>query len=144
MLVAPTVERIETRVASLAGRVETALQLSEMIRKNALPQHTPAAFVLPTGLRGGPEDAGAGAFTQMLSEMVGVVLVVRDNTPTGRLALREFDTLVRSVVEAVAGWAPSDQVGVFRVVSGRVISAASGAVVYQLEFSISDQLRIQP
>lgn len=41
MLVDGLIARLEGKVDALAGRVEGALELSEMLRRNALPQATP-------------------------------------------------------------------------------------------------------
>jgi len=142
MLVDPAVARLKAEVPDLSGRVDTALQLAEMIGQKKLPRHTPAAFVVPIGQRGGQSDTASGVFTQMIEHLIAVVLVARDQTPDGRRALAAFDTLLDAVIAAIARWAPGDEIGVFRFISGRTISTAGGAVVHQLDFFISDQLSI--
>lgn len=141
--------RIEAQVAVLAGRVEHALDLVELVGQGALPQSRYAAFVVPVGLR--PQSGGesaAGAFTQSLDEVLAVVLVVNSaGDVTGAKAAPRVDELVWQLIQAVAGWAPADlaatlYTGDFRFLRGEVISLTRGAVFYQVEFAIQLQLRI--
>jgi len=144
MLLDPTVARLKAEVAGLGGRIDGALQLSDLTRKNALPQQTPAAFVVSLGLRGGEADVASGAFTQIITRIIGVVLFIRDNTPDGRHAIDAFEALENDIVSAIAGWAPADQIGVFRLISSRALAESAGTKIHQIEFSITDQLRIFP
>lgn len=134
--------RLEAQVPELAHRVEGAAQFAALMKSNALPQHTPAAHVLPLGLQGGRADAMAGAFTQELQEAIGVILTLRSQSQTGDKALDPVNTLVRAIIAALAGWAPNDETGVFRLLRGNLISMSAGTIVYQLDFTITDQLRI--
>lgn len=137
-------DRLTAFVPELTGRVEGAAAFAELQRQNALPQVTPAAFVIPLGLQGGAADAVAGLFRQEVQEIVGVMLTLRSFSRTGEQALPELDALVAKVVAAVAGYAPADAVGSFRLLRGALVSMSAGTIVYQLEFSLSDQLRIAP
>lgn len=141
-MIAEVIARLQAQVPDLAGRVEGAASFADLMRRNALPQHTPAAHVLPLGLRGGKADAASGAFTQAFDETVAVLLTVRSYDRTGAPALEDVDTLIRVIVEAVAGWAPGDEVGVFALGRGQLVNMSAGTIVYQLDFTISDQLRI--
>lgn len=136
------ISRLDDLVPVLEHRVEGAGNLADLMQRNALPQHTPAAHVLPLGLIGRAQDAGAGAYTQMFEEAVAVILTVRNHTPAGKRALEDLRGLIMAIVEALAGWAPGGQSGVFRLTRGSLLSATKGTVVYQIDFSISDQLRI--
>lgn len=144
MLVADLAARIADTVDGLSGRVQAAAELAELVRRKALPQASPFAFVLPLGLAGRSDgDAMAGAFTQMLDELFGVVLFVRTaGDVTGGKALPSIDELVWAVIAAVAGWGPDDVPGVFRVARGQLLSADAGAVIYQLDFALQQQVRI--
>lgn len=148
MLVADLVARISTLVPQLAKRVETAAELSELVKRKALPQASPFAFVLPLGLQARNEgEAGAGAFVQNVDEAFAVVLFVRAaGDITGGRALPSIDVLVWAVIEAVCGWGPPEPedraVGVFHLRRGQLLSAEAGAVIYQLDFGLQQQLRI--
>lgn len=135
-------DRLNTAVPELTGRIEGAAAFAELMRTNALPQVTPAAYVIPLGLQGGAADAAAGLFRQEVREIVGVMIALRSFSRTGEQALPELDRLVDAVLAAVAGYGPADATGVFTVVRGAMISMTAGTLVYQLEFSLSDQLRI--
>lgn len=144
MLVADLVARISAAVPQLAKRVETAAELSELVKRKALPQASPFAFVLPLGLQPRSDgDAGAGAFTQAIDETFAVVLFVRAaGDITGGRALPSIDALVWTVIEAVCGWGPDDAIGVFHLRRGQLLSAEAGAVIYQLDFGLQQQVRI--
>ena len=143
MLVDDAVTRIDDQVAALSGRVEGALELAEMVRRNALPNVTPHAYVVPLGFRPlGTGEASAGAFTQDVDEIVGVVLVIHSaGDVTGRKALATVGPLIAATIDAVAGWGPESAIGVFRLQRGALISLNAGFVIYQIDFAIQDQLR---
>ena len=46
------------------------------------------------------------------------------------------------MIEAVCGWAPDDAIGVFELRSAELVGAKDGALIFQLEFTLNDQLRI--
>ncbi|KQZ14304.1 hypothetical protein ASD44_09635 [Mesorhizobium sp. Root554] len=144
MLVAELVERLDATVPSLARRVEGAAELAELVRRKALPQASPFAFVLPTGLVARAEgDSGTGVFTQMVDEVFAVVLFVRASGDiTGGKALPAIDALVWAVIGAVCGWGPDEAIGVFQLRRGQLLSAEAGAVIYQLDFALQQQVRI--
>lgn len=137
--------RIEAACPALAGRIGTALQLADAMARNALPQVTPAAYLLALGLRGGSADASSGIYRQALDRFLGVVLVVRSaGDPLGASIADELGTLIDGTINAIAGWAPDDAIGTYRLVRGELVSLAGGAATYQLDFALDDQLRILP
>jgi hypothetical protein len=137
--------RIEARVPALAGKMGNAGQFSQLVERNQMPQHTSAGFVLPGGLQGGSVNAISGLFVQGFAETVIVVLASRvANDPTGERATDELTPLVRNVIEAVCGWGPADAPGIFTLGSGELVGTEAGTLVYQLNFLLSDQLRITP
>jgi hypothetical protein len=143
MLVNDVIARLDDRVADLKGRIEGAAELSALIRDGALPPVLPAAFVVPLGLRPGQVDAAAGLFRQDVDEVVGVVLITdAPGDVTGAGALPTIGELIKDTIEAVCGFAPGDEVGVFRLSRGALVSLNAGTVIYQLDFAIADQLRI--
>lgn len=137
--------RIEAQVPALAGKMGNAGQFALLVERNQMPQHSSAGFVLPGGLQGGATSAISGLFTQGFSETVIVVLASRvANDPTGERATDELTPLVRAVIEAVCGWGPDTAPGIFTLGSGELVGTQSGTLVYQLDFQLSDQLRITP
>ncbi len=139
-----TVEaRLSAAVPALAGRIGTALQLSELMKRNQLGVMTPAAFLLPLGLRGGSADAATGIFRQSLDRFLGVVLVMRSaSDPLGAKIADGLIALIEAVIRAIVGWSPDAAIGVFRLARGELVSLAGGAVTYQLDFILDDQLRV--
>jgi hypothetical protein len=139
----PVKARIGDRVPALAGRIEGAAELAALVRDGALPQVMPAAFVIPLGLQGGRADVATAIFRQPYVEVVAVVLVVEAaGDATGAIALPELGTLIDAAVPAIAGWAPDTAPGVFELRRGALVSLTAGAVIYQLEFGLNNQLRI--
>lgn len=137
--------RIEARVPALAGRMFNAGQFSQLVERNQMPSQAKAAFVLPGALQGGNADLSVGLFRQAFQESVIVVLATRvANDPTGEKAADEITPLVRDVITAVCGWGPDDAPGAFVLGSGELVGTQSGTLVYQIDFLLSDQLRITP
>ncbi|MCC7097271.1 MAG: hypothetical protein IT472_08840 [Thermomonas sp.] len=137
--------RIEARVPALAGRLESAAEFGQLVENNRLPQHTPAGFVLPGALVGGIANAAAGLFTQSVAETAIVVLVVRQvRDALGGAAVAEAAPIVVDVIKAVAGWGPDDAPGVFTLGRAELVGSQDQALVYQIDFTLDDQLRITP
>ena len=141
--------RLEENVTVLAGRVQHALDLSELIAREALPNGRYAAFVVPAGMRPqGNGESAAGAFTQSLDEVITIVLVINSaGDVTGAKAAPRVDELLWDVIPLIAGWAPADidsavYIGDFRFLRSQVLSLTKGAVICQVEFAIALQLRI--
>ena len=137
-------DRLKAEVEEFGERIEQAAEFTAMVREKRFPQVTPAAFVLPVGLRGERADASAGVFTQNLAETIAVVMVFSAHDRTGERALNRLNDFLREVIAVIAGWAPDGVTGVFQVSRGAVSSFQDGRLVYQLEFSIIDQLRLFP
>lgn len=130
-------------IEELTGRVHGAAQLSDLLQRNALPQVDRAAFVLPLGLRGGRADAATGLYRQPIDRLVGVILVVRSaGDQTGAAGWSKLEPLIEAVIAAIAGTASDDDVGVWTLARGELVSVAAGVLTYQLDFAIEDQLRI--
>ena len=138
------IARIDARVPDLAGRTQAAADLAALMAANALPPAPVSAFVLPLALQGGSADAAAGIYRQSVDEMFAVLLVFREAGRTGEQVLARVRDIIRQVVEAVAGWGPDEVPGVLRLLRGGMVRMSGGTLVYQLDFAITDQLRITP
>lgn len=137
--------RLAERVPDIAAhRIEGAAEFAEVVEKGTLPQGSPFAFLLQTGLRGEKPSAVSGLYTQPIRATMGVVLGFRTHSASAEKALAEIDTTITAVIAAFCGWAPENSPGVFELVSGRLTGFQRGAAFYQLEFAITDQLRITP
>lgn len=138
------IARIVAGVPDLAGRVEAAADLAALMAANGLPQHQVAAHVLPLGLQGGAANAATGSFTQSVEEVVAVLLTFQTASRTGSRALERLREIIQAVIAAVAGWGPDEAAGVFRLLRGGLLRFSGGTLVYQIDFAITDQLRIIP
>lgn len=129
-------------VAPHLRTVEGAASLAALMQSNALPQAEVGAHVITLGIQGGEAQAATGAYTQMLDETVGVVITFRTYTQTGGRDQASVGALVRETIAAIAGWSPNDEIGTFVYRRGGPTAFTKGTIVYLLEFSITDQLRI--
>lgn len=142
MRVAPVRDRIREEVPQLAD-VLGALDLAALLRPGGMTQaRTPAAYVAPLGQQGSAAEDVAGGFIQGLAETVGVLLLFRDTNAAADRHLSEVEDLILAVTRAVAGWAPPDCPGVFRLARGYRVAADPGSFAYALDFTVQDQLRI--
>lgn len=144
MLIEDLIQRLKDRVPDFSGRVEGAANLAELMTQGGLSQVTPAANVMSVGLQGGQPDVGAGLYRQSFEEVFGVVLIFRNNSPTGKRAFETWEATKQAVILAVAGWSPEGVLGTFRLARGTIVNFAAGTLVYQIDFAIGDQLRIEP
>lgn len=142
MIADDVMARLKDRAHRLEGRVDGAANLVQLMQQNQLPQHTPAANVISSGLGGGPADAVAEVFRQTFDETISVFLTFRNVQGTGARSLELFDEVRTDVIEAICGWGPEGKLGVFRLVRGQVVNMAAGTLIYQIDFAIADQLRI--
>lgn len=136
MLADDIIARLKDRVPGLQNRVEGASGMAN------LPQVTPAARVIASGLLGGQADAGTGLFRQTFDETVSVYLVFRNVQGVGGNELDLFDTLKFAVIEALAGWAPEDAIGVLRLTRAQIDRFEAGTLIFRIDLSIMNQLRI--
>lgn len=133
--------RLQTLGTGVLRKVEGAPDFMALRKANALPQVTPAAHVIPGGLRGGARQDTAGGYIQDYEEVVAVIVTLRGNDPEGLRALVALDTIITAIIGAVCGWAPAPGPGDFRLLRGSVASMDAEALVYLLEFAIPLQLR---
>jgi hypothetical protein len=146
MLAADVMARLGAKVPELSGRMLPAADLAKLIADGKLPAAPVAGFVVPGGLRPQSKgDAAAGAFTQMIDEVIALVLVVKAaGDVSGAKSMPKLDQLVENCLAALSGWQPSLKgiAGVMRLSRGQFLSMNGGSMFYQLEFSLQRQIRI--
>jgi len=134
--------RLETQIPALSGRVNDAAKFTAMMKSSAGPQAMPAAYVLPAAMMGRQPQAAAGLFIQDYAEAISVVLFFGATSARASRALAHLRPFLFDVIQAIAGWTPGDTVGVFQLTRGAVLNVTDGRLIYQLDFSIMNQLRI--
>lgn len=143
MLVDTVKARLEEALPDLSGRINGALQLARLRQQNALPQVTPAAFVILGDIEGGEVTSASGAFIQAFRETVAVVLVVRTNdSPAAARSGDALHPLIWAVIETLVGRRLEGAVGQMALRSAFLVSLADGAAIYQIEFSQLNQMRL--
>lgn len=136
--------RISSTVADLpAERIGNAADFAAIVESGNVPQVTPHAFVVLGGIQAAKADAAAGLFRQSFDETVAVVLLTRyAGDPSGAQALGDATPLLREIITTIAGWGPADAIGVFELRQVELVGARDSVLVFQIDFSLNDQLRI--
>lgn len=133
------IDRIDTGVAALSGRVRGAAEYQHQLRAKTLLQ---GAFVMPAGIRGGKVRDVTGGYVQDIDDIIAVVIIVPDPSPAGGRQVAVIDALIRSTIGVLCGWQPDGAMGRFALMRAAMINLGNGALAYQIDFTISDQLRI--
>jgi hypothetical protein len=135
-------ERLQQSVPELGNRVENVAALSVLMRQDVTPHETPAAYLIPLGLDGGPADIISGAYRQMLTVQWGVMLVISyAGDLTGSVSWTDVGHVARSIRHALAGFQPDDD-GILVLKRERLVEIKAGTIFYQLDFAVDEQLRI--
>lgn len=135
--------RISAEVPQLADRVAGALDFASLTEAGKLPTRTPVAYVIPAGLLGGRATAVAGGYVQDMEEVVTVMLALRSHDKPGGRAADPLRALVGAVLDSLCGWRPvGDVPGVLTLASAKLQDMIGGLVLYRIDLTIANQLRI--
>ena len=138
------IARLKARVPDLGNRVAGAAEFAALTATGALPQVTPAAHVIPTGISGAKQAPQMGLYVQGIERLFSVVLTMRASDASASRSLGAASDLVEDIINALAGWELGGRIGVMTFRRAALVSASKGALSYELSFSLSDQLRINP
>lgn len=137
------ITKLKADVVAFGGRVQGALELGALVANGAVPPQTPAAFVIPGGIIGGTPQAMTGGFIQGIDEVVQVVLALRTHQATGSAGIDPLKALIDATLACLCGWRPEASVpGVLTLQRAALVSLTAGLVVFQIDLSIQNQLRI--
>jgi hypothetical protein len=142
MLVNAVISRLKDTVPDLGRRVEGIADWAKISSARQLPQRTPSAFVLPLGKAGGESHAISGLFRQGATTSIGVLLIVRARDDKGARGLSRLDAVLSSIENAILGWQPEGETDCFELRRSELLASQGGALVYQFDFSILQQLRV--
>lgn len=143
MLISDVVTRLNEAAPLLGGRIELAAKFTQLIKDNALPQITPAAFVVPAGFSARPNRLMSGLHAQQLSPRFNVIIAINYAADvTGSNALPAIDDIEEQVLLALCGWRPPSGTDVIEVVQGLAPEPFEGAVFQQIIFQTTRELRI--
>lgn len=143
-MVPAMVERLTERVETLRGRIWEGADFARLLASNSFRTASGGAYVMPLALRASAPLDAAGGFVQPMDEVLSVVLVRPSEDPQGGREMARMSGLISEVIGALAGWRPSQAIAPIRLVQGRMINIGAGVLVYQLEFAVARQLRINP
>lgn len=138
------IDRLKARVPDLGNRVEDVGALAALTAAGGVPGATPIAHVVPGGIAGGKHLAQTGSYVQGIERMFSVILTLRTQDPTGKRALPRLAELIDEIIAALAGWDIGGLLGVVQFRRSTLIGADRGAFSYDVQFSVTDQLRIIP
>lgn len=138
------IARLKLSVPELQSRVSGLASLASLTGKDALPNVTPCAHVMPSGIRAPTRPSEmSGVFVQAIERGFSVFLSLRIHDPNGARALDEAEQLIDAIILALAGWEPTPQsIGTFIFRQSALRTIEAGLAIYEISFSISDQLRI--
>lgn len=143
MQVDPIIARLKSNVPALNERVNGAGDFAALLKSGSASSAPVYAHVLYAGIVGiGKPDVATGMYRQQTAEGINVMLTIQSNDAAGRKALDEVNTLTRAILDAICGWAPGDETGVFQLVRSGLVSFERGLMRWQIDFTITDQLRI--
>ena len=143
-MLAAAIARLEARVPALVGRLKGAAEFSALVASNDIGQVQAGAYVIAMSISGGQARAITGAFVQDVEEGLTVVLTQRSEDPRGGTARDWLVTQRDAVIAALAGWVPDGSPGPMRLRRGQMLNVQRGLLVYQLDFAVLTQLRIDP
>ena len=136
------IDHLKSAVPGLGNRVYGAAALAALMAKEAVPNVTPCAHVIPTGIAGKPNpNAMAGAIIQGIDRGFAVILSLKAHDQNGEQVLDEVSTFIDQIALALVGWTPGNTVGVFQMRRAVLASFAHGVAIYEIDFVIQDQLR---
>lgn len=139
------ITRVSEAVPALQGRVYGAAALAALMKADSVPTLTPCVHVLPIGIAGAPRaGTAASAYRQMIERQFALILSLRTHDPNGAQVLDEAGDLIDRLAAALCGWTPANTSGVFALQRVVLASFARGVAIYELDFSLPDQLRISP
>lgn len=138
------ISRLKSNVAGLSNRTYGAASLAALMRADAIPNVTPCAHVIPAGIHAPKLPSSmSGVYLQGIERSWAVFLSLRVHDPNGEKALDEAAELIDAIIFAIAGWEPtSDSIGVFIFRHAVLRTFERGVAIYEISFSLSDQLRI--
>ena len=142
MLVDAVILRLKNAVPDLGARVEGIADWAKISSTRQLPQRTPAAYVLPLGKSGGQAQAITRLFRQAAITTIGILLIVRAQDDKGARGLSRLSALLATIEGAILGWQPEGETDCFELGRAELLTSQDGALIYQFDFYISQQLRI--
>lgn len=135
------IAKLKADVPALGGRVDTAVDLAELVEKNVLPKVFPAVYVLWSGDRPSPNKM-ANITVQDVAETASVVLVhKRFSDATGAKATEDVEPIVDAIIDSIVGYQIAPEIDPFEYQSGELIGLQLGAVFINLDFVTRRQLR---
>ncbi|WP_054006440.1 phage tail terminator protein [Cypionkella psychrotolerans] len=138
------IARLKARVPDLGGRVAGAAEFAALAATGKRPQVTPAAHVIPTGIAGKPMQPQVGLYVQKIERLFSVILSLRAADVSASRSLTPAADMIEAIIAAMAGWELGSRIGVMMFQRCNLVDASQGALAYELSFSLSDQLRINP
>lgn len=132
MDVSPVVTRLQERLTGLR-EIAAAAGLEAAMSGNLA---APAVYVIPLN-----ESALAlehtGAVDELLTQVVGVILVVETRDSTGGEGVTDLAGLRRQVKRALLGWVPDDTTGEpVRFLGGEIVEFANGRLWWSDEYRL--------
>ena len=135
--------RLAEHVPELNGRTYLAADLQALLAGAATAPQGVSAHVLPAGMSARGGQSAAGLYTQIVDEVITVLVVYRYTGAAGERAAPEIRDMRMKIIAALAGAGPEEAVGVFEFRAARLQPPLQGGTLLdQIDFSIQDQAGI--
>jgi len=137
------ITRLNSEAPSLGGRVEGAAALSALMKAKAMPQTTPAAWIITSGLQAGQQANSTGMHRQRLTHTISVCWVVSyAGSVAGGEAIAEIAAIQNEIVLALAGFTPVAGEGAMELTRSALTDFEDGTFFFQTDFTCQSNLRI--
>lgn len=138
------IARLSAQVPELAS-VKGASELAALLAAPPQVWARPQAHVVPMGIRGGPVQSAAGMYVQATDVSFSVYLAFpAHNDAKGARAMTDVAAVQNKVITSLCGWVPEGQDvdGEVRLARAYLAELKPGLLVYAIDFTVPDQMRI--
>ena len=140
------ITRLTAQVPELAS-VKGAIELAALLTNPPQVWSKPQAHVVPIGIRGGQVQSASGMYVQATDVSFSVYLAFPAHSDAkGARAMVNVADVQNKVITALCGWVPDGQDvdGDVRLSRAYLAELKPGLLVYAIEFTVPDQIRITP
>lgn len=141
---ASVINRLLAAVPEL-GSVEGAAELAALLTAPPQVWAMPRAHVVPMGIRGGKVLDVTGAYVQDVEVAFSVyVSVASHGDAKGKRSMLDVAAVQNKIITCLCGWVPDGLSigGEVRLARSYLAELKPGLLVYAMDFTLPDQLRI--
>lgn len=139
-----TIARLNATVNTPTQRVtvEGARALNAVMAPGAMPVRGVSAYVMPSGMNGGPRHDLTGFYQQQVDRITTVIVafVTGQGAPLPQLDL--IETILDAITAALVGWTPDGARGAMTLRRQAILRSDPTMTAYEITLSTAFDLRI--